>query len=565
MSCPVFPTPPSTIPDTPVTEIETALDKLTQNKDRWVKLGISERIKLLEALKVGVLAQAEGWAQSVATAVGIDPKSNGAGEAWLGGPVTTIRNAHLLLETLKKEGQPQPVAWRQKQNGQDAALVFPQSAMDKALFAGFEAEIWLQPNQEKTQGRIYREKQNHGKICLVLGAGNVSSIGPMDVLHKLFAENEVCVLKMNPVNDYVGPFLEKAFQPLIDEGFLAIIYGGNDIGKFLTHHKSVETIHITGSDKTHDAIIWGSNDEEQQANKNAGTPQLQKEISSELGCVTPVIVVPGPWTNKELKFQARHIASMIAHNGSFNCNAAKALVLPKEWDKLEEFKRVLKETLKDMPPRKAYYPGAQQRYDGFLKQYQNVETLGERTEEIIPWTIIPNVKAEKGEYALTTEAFCGVVAQVEIEGDDATNFLGNAVRFANDDIWGSLSCMMLIHPKTQKQHRAAFEKAVADLKYGGIGINVWAGLIYGLVVTSWGAFPGNPLDNIESGRGAVHNSYLFDHPEKSVIYAPFMQNPTPLWFSDNRNLLKTSKALLNLEAAPSWLKVPSVALNAMKG
>ena len=67
------------------------------------------------------------------------------------------------------------MAWREKQNGQQAALVFPQSAMDKALFAGFEAEIWVQPNQETTQGRIYREKQNQGKVCLVLGAGNVSS------------------------------------------------------------------------------------------------------------------------------------------------------------------------------------------------------------------------------------------------------------------------------------------------------------------------------------------------------------------------------------------------------
>ena len=137
---------------------------------------------------------------------------------------------------------------------------------------------------------------------------------------------------------------------------------------------------------------------------------------------------------------------MIAHNGSFNCNAAKALVLPKEWDRLNDFKRVLRETLKGMPQRKAYYPGAQQRYDGFLAHYDNAEALGDRSEEIVPWTIIPSVKAEKGEYALTTEAFCGVVAEVELEGADATAFLGNAVRFANEDVWGSLSCMVMIHP-----------------------------------------------------------------------------------------------------------------------
>ena len=48
----------------------------------------------------------------------------------------------------------------------------------------------------------------------------------MDVLYKLYAEGEVCILKMNPVNEYIGPIIEKAFKPLIDEGFLAIVYGG---------------------------------------------------------------------------------------------------------------------------------------------------------------------------------------------------------------------------------------------------------------------------------------------------------------------------------------------------
>ena len=344
-----------------------------------------------------------------------------------------------------------------------------------------------------------------------------------------------------------------------------MVYGDVALGQFLTGHAKVDTIHITGSDRTHDAIMWGATEEQISSNKTAGTPTTDKKITSELGCVTPVLVVPGPWTDKELEFQARHIASMIVHNGSFNCNAAKVLLLPQDWDRLGDFKKALRQCLKRMPSRKAYYPGAQQRYDGFMKHYPDAEPLGERSDGVIPWTVIPNVKAQKGEYAISNEAFCGVVAEVAIEGADAAAYLKQAVTFANEAVWGSLSCMLMIHPKTQKEHKESFEQAVAELRYGGIGVNVWAGLIYGLVVTTWGAFPGNPLDNIGSGRGVVHNSLLFDHPEKSVIYAPFMQNPTPLWFGDNKNLLKTSKALMKLEANPSWLKVPSVALNALKG
>ncbi len=52
-----------------------------------------------------------------------------------------------------------------------------------------------------------RLPRGRGKLALVLGAGNVASIAPLDVLHKLFIENQVCLLKLNPVNDYLHDLL----------------------------------------------------------------------------------------------------------------------------------------------------------------------------------------------------------------------------------------------------------------------------------------------------------------------------------------------------------------------
>lgn len=49
-----------------------------------------------------------------------------------------------------------------------------------------------------------------GGVALVLGAGNQASVAPLDVLHKLVAEDTVVVCKMNPVNEYVGPYLRCA-------------------------------------------------------------------------------------------------------------------------------------------------------------------------------------------------------------------------------------------------------------------------------------------------------------------------------------------------------------------
>ena len=53
---------------------------------------------------------------------------------------------------------------------------------------------------------------------------------------------------------------------------------------------------------------------------------------------------------------------------------------------------------------------------------------------------------------------------------------------------------------------------------------------YGLGSTPWGAFPGQPLNDVQSGRGFVHNTWLFERPQKSVIDGPFRVVPKPAWF-----------------------------------
>lgn len=256
---------------------------------------------------------------------------------------------------------------------------------------------------------------------------------------------------------------------------------------------------------------------------------------------------------------------MIGNNGSFNCNAAKVLVLAKNWHLKDEFRRRVHRSLSRLPTRKAYYPGAKERYQGFLDAYPNSVALSSGGDEIVPWTVIPDVPAKSGEYALTNEAFCGIVAEINIDAADAPEYLEKAIPFGNDEIWGNLSCIMLVHPQTQKDHSDLVEQAISDLRYGGIGVNCWAGLIYGMCVTTWGAYPGNPLSDIRSGRGVVHNTYLFDHPEKSVVRAPFVIRPKPVWAAGHRNLAKLGKRLTEFEAKPSMLKLTRVIGSALQG
>src|SRR5205085_11580704 len=130
------------------------------------------------------------------------------------------------------------------------------------------------------QASFYSKKDPEGGVSLILGAGNVSSIPPMDYLYKAFADGNVCMIKMNPVNEWVGPHLERAFKPFVDAGYLRIAYGGGDVGAYLAGHAAVDDIHITGSNHTHDLIVCGPPGPERERRKAAKDPLLKKTITS---------------------------------------------------------------------------------------------------------------------------------------------------------------------------------------------------------------------------------------------------------------------------------------------
>ena len=44
------------------------------------------------------------------------------------------------------------------------------------------------------------------------------------------------------------------------------------------------------------------------------------------------------------------------------------------------------------------------------------------------------------------------------------------------------------------------------------------------------------MQDIGSGNCAVHNTLLLDHPQKSVVWAPWRYRPPPFWEPFNRNV-----------------------------
>jgi hypothetical protein len=63
----------------------------------------------------------------------------------------------------------------------------------------------------------------------------------------------------------------------------------------------------------------------------------------------------------------------------------------------------------------------------------------------------------------------------------------------------------------------------------------------------------------------VHNSFMIDHPQKSVVRAPFRMKPTPICFADHKNLRALGERLMAYELKLGFGKLLSVAMAAFKG
>ena len=563
---------------TPKQDMDAALRQLNTSKDEWAILPIRDRRAILGELLRDFSGVAQRWAEAVRDAEGIPPDSPTAGEEWLAGPYFVLRNLRLLdsaLDEIERFGQPRiPGPVRTRADGQVVARVFPQTLYDRIFYTGLTADVWMEPGVTSdrladTQALAYKrsEADAKGEVSLVLGAGNVSSIGPMDLLYKLFAESKVVICKMHPLNAYLGPLMAEGFQSLIDWNALRIVYGGVEQGAYLCDHPDVDEIHITGSDKTVEAIVFGPG-EDGQRRKAERRPRLEKPISSELGNVSPVLVVPGPWSAADIHYQAEQLASSLVNNAGFNCNATRVIVQHKEWDGREALVTALRAQLQKATPRDAYYPGAAERHASFRDAHPEIESFGQPGEGQLSWMLAADLDPEtEDEICFRTEAFCGVCAETALEASSTAEFLDRAVEFANQRLWGTLNCTLLVHPASLKDPTVAeaFDRAVANLRYGTVAINAWAAVGYGLVIPPWGAFPGHDIYDIQSGSGFVHNTLMFDRPQKTVVRAPFRIKPKPLWFHSHQTADAIGRKLTGFETSPSPWKLPGIFWEAIRG
>ena len=512
---------------------QSVLDRIVADlaaaRASWAGLPISERIRILDEVQAGLQRVAERWVAASLEAKGMPPGGFAESEEWamFAGAGHMVRLHRQVLQNLDRLGRPRlPRPAAMNAHGQVVASLFPKTRQESMLFMGMHGEVWLEPGvglDEAVETPPWLAAGHSAQVVLVLGAGNASMLPVSDVLSKLFGEGHVVLLKMNPVNAYLGPLYEEAFAPLIRPGFLRIAYGGAATGAYLCHHPQVDAVHLTGSDKTYDAIVFGTG-AEGAARKAAHQPLLDKPVTAELGGVNPVIVVPGPWTDRELNQKAGQLASFLYSNASFNCLTPRVIIQQKDWPQRDALIEAVGKTLQQAGTRPAYYPGAEARHAAFLAAHPEARRFGQAGPGELPWTIACDLDPRQtDDPAFRSESFCSMYAETALAAGSAADFLRQAVDFANDVLWGTLTATILVHPSSLKDPAttAALEDAIARLRFGTITVNAYPALTYVLTLMPWGAYPGHEPWDIQSGAGKVNNFYHLRRPQKAILRAPF--------------------------------------------
>ncbi len=468
-------------------------------------------------------------------------KTPAEGEEWLGGPFASVLATQYYIKSLTNDDDLKEKKYNSEEN---SYKVFPNNFMERITFPFIDAKVIFNKSMSFDDINKYRGFSKRydidPSITLVLGAGNFSSIPYLDVLYHLITRKSVILLKLNPVNEYLKPVFEKVFQNFIERGYIIVTTGNIDESKYMATHPGINHIHLTGSDKTFEDIVYGRELTDKERKTKSLSKINNKPISSELGNVTPIIIHPGKWSTSDIKYQARKIVTAKLNNNGFNCIAAQVVVLPDGWGQTDTLIKFVKHYMSKAKERKAYYPESIERLEKLEKDkgYERVNALS---------CVTPHLTREIKAYSKfeVDEVWSSTIYFKKIEYTSVEDFADKAIDYCNDELWGNLGVSVIIKDHDRKFNKHITNLYIDKLNYGTVAINEWAAIGYIIPQLPWGGFPGNRDNDIQSGQSVVHNSMLFESPLKGVVNTKFRISRLidPPWFVTNKKARRLFKNL----------------------
>ena len=517
--------------------------RLSHAADRWSDVSSNKRAELAMRTARSVGEESDAWVRAAVAMKSVGPDGQNAcighlqsvlqAEECATGPIATLRLLFLTaqaLQSIGKTGVPEVSVRPRMTHGQNqihespfgspssfvAVDVLPvRKLYDTTIFRGYRAtvrcantgsvETFMKLWQEECQQRPVAEG-----VAVVLGAGNVTGLAAADAVNQIFEHGRAVLLKLHPVQSSLAPVFRAALKPLVEAGLLSVVVGGEALVADAISTREVTAMHLTGGEKTFRSVV--------SSNKN---DLLTKTITCELGNVTPWIIVPGNYSEKDLFFQADQIAASIANNSSFNCIATKVLLTSRHWPQRQQFLGRIEQRLGSLQARPAWYPGAVD-----LHQDATGDSL---SDGCLQPRLFRNVHRESDPHWFAREWFIPIAVETTVEGESIEEFCVAVSRVVNE-LPGNLAASVTRPDEMATHDESRVELLIEHMRYGVVAVNTWSALAYAVANVPWGGFPGGTIEAPQSGLGYVHNPCFLPLVHNTILRAPLRVWPMPPWF-----------------------------------
>lgn len=499
--------------------------------DRWAKISAGERLELIKKIQKNMIFHADRLGETDANMknalIGEIITSKAEGIAGTIVPMAnTLMAIRHLYESLVKGKMPEPVSTKKIGNDLYEIQVFPVYSKDKLIAAKQKGYLHV-----KGKPLQVNPLQKSPGIIAVSGAGNYSS--SIEMVMALFLENKVVIHKPHQLNEATDAIWEKVFKPLIDLN--AVAFCDADQGIALSTLEGLHAFYFTGSTAVAHAI-----------QKTASAP-----VVSECGGNNPCIVVPGKWSEKDIKRQAIQLVSIGKLNGGAACGRPQTIITSKYWDQREQFLNAIRKAIiEDTFAVSEHYPGVQQTKKAFIENQPTAEVLKPENgqHQKSEFVFIPSISED--DYAVKNEAFCQIFSEIALDtSTDTDEFLTRATWFCNSKLLGTLGCMLLVDNSTLKRKEKRIHQAITELDYGGISVNDVPPNIWLNGYLTWGGCNEHKSDFI-SGIGNFGNPFNFENVKKSVIINDF--NATSFELTNRKRVEHLLENLAFFSIDQSW-------------
>ena len=569
--------------DTPVAELDRAVAAVREKAREFARMPAKQKQTLLGSVVPRIGRVARAWVDAACRAKGISATAPVSGEEWLGGPMTTARNARLLVESLAQiaeKGRPQlGRGVRTRPDGRVEVSVFPTSGFDGVLQRGFTGDVLMEPGVDaaaaaRAPGELLPEERSGGQgLRRARRRQRVAHSRPWTPSTR--CSSRARVRAQDEPGQRVGRARSSSRRSRRSyrRGFLRVVYGGGEVGAYLVEHTGVDDMHITGSDRTHDLIVWGPPGPERERRK-----ARERSAAQEADHVRARQRQPGrhrarcTTRDDELWFQARNVATMVAQ---------QRLVQLQRRQDADHRRGLAAARARSSPGRRRR--SARRRRARPTTRARAIATSSSPADATASRSFgaEPAGRARRGrsirdvDAAAPTNRSSGPSPsaassrETSVGSADPVEFLAEATRVLQRAAVGHAQRLhrhRSARARATPRSRRALDRAIARsaLRHASPS-TTGRRSCYGSASPPWGGHPSATLADIQSGLGWVHNTFMLEGIDKAVLRGPLVVSPKPAWFYDNAVCHLLGERMSEFEAAPTMWKIPGIAMTALRG